>query len=138
VTWLLHDPWTRLLVATNGFGAWPCVGPVGSGCVDPRYSFAMVPVGGARFPYVPVALVGAVALAALLILRAVSRLGTPAWTPSRASLALGIAIPFFAAGAVWVFYGVVDLVHGDFSRLSYVDAGLLALMVAGTALTTRH
>jgi hypothetical protein len=139
VTWLLHGPWTRLLVATDGFGTWPCVGPIGSGCVDPNYwSFAMVPVGGARFPYALVALVGAVVLAALLVLRAVTRLGTPAWTPSRASMAFGLAVPFFVAGGLWVLYGVVNVAYGDFSRLSYVDAGVLALVVAGTAVIQRR
>ena len=120
LTWLLHWPWLRLLVATDGFGTWPaCVKPVGVPCVGTRISLDMVPVGGARSPYAFVALGGAVALVVLLMLRAATRLGTPMWTPSRTSMALGIAVPFSAVGAFLLFYGVVDLVHGPghYSRL---------------------
>jgi hypothetical protein len=140
LTWLMHWPWSQLLLATNGFGTWracPEFMPVDD-CLHQRITYPMVPAGGAKFPYAFVALGGAVALVVLLVLRATTRLGTPECTPSRVSLTLCIAVPFSAIGLAWLLYGVGNLIDGGQSRFSYVVAGGLALALAGTALKHRR
>jgi len=139
LTWLLRWPWQHLLDNTDGLGSWPaCAKGLHPRCVPIRIPIDMVPAGGERFPYVFVALGGVVALAALLVLRATTRLGTPTWTPSRVSMALCVAIPFAAVGSFLLFYGVANLVDRQYSQVAYVVAGTLALAAAGTALRQRR
>jgi hypothetical protein len=91
------------------------------------------PVGGARFPFAVVALVGVGLLIALLIARR-TLLGTPAWTPAGPALRLAFAVPFGVVALLLLFYGT----FGAFAFvqnwiLSYVAAGLLAAAISVTA-----
>jgi hypothetical protein len=142
VTWLLGWPWIRLLIATDRFGAQPnmCDRPwVASdttpACVGYYHGqLDMVPVGGYHFPYLWLAISGVVLMAALLVVRRTTVLGTPTWTPARTSLGLAFAVPFGLTGVVLMFYGVT----GAFAmaqewELSYLTAGLLAFVIGAVA-----
>lgn len=133
LTWLISWPWVKLLIATERLGQWPMCGPNSANPDCLRYEhnrIAMVPAGGLRFPYAVVALAGAIILATLIMLRRVTRLGTPIWTPTRSSVSLALALPLSLAGTILTAYGLLDMVHGRFGRLSYIVAGTVALTAA--------
>jgi hypothetical protein len=140
LTWLIGWPWAKLLVTSGRFASWP---PCGSSAPTPEClnkvhaSLDMVPAGGARFPYLFVAAFGAAVLTALFWLRRGTRLGTPAWTPSRAATTLCLAVPFTCVGTLLMFYGVTDIVDGHYMRISYMVAGTTALATAFTVLRLR-
>lgn len=138
VTWLVGWPFARLLIATDRAVPWgPCgYDRTGDACLREVHAFVdAVPWGGARFPYPALAVVGALLMVVLLVCRRFTRLGTPMWTPSRGYAAFAVAVPFSVVGALLVFYGVVD---GNVGRLSYVVAGVLALVTAAGALWWRR
>jgi hypothetical protein len=140
VTWLVGWPVARLRVGTHQFSPWSACGAntASAECLrEVHASFGAVPFGGARFPYPMVAVIGALVLIALLVLRRTTRLGTPMWTPPRAYTALAFAVPFSVIGALLVFYGVNEIVDTHFVRLSYVVAGVLALAVTAAAFGSR-
>lgn len=151
VTWLLGWPWTRLLLATDRFGAQPdmCARPwVPS---DPtvdcftqyRGYLNAVPDVGDRDAYPWVAVSGVLLLTAWLLLRRITVLGTKAWTPTPITVRLGLAAPFGLAAPVLMFYGITGLYwQAQNWSLSYLVAGLLAagisvaaIAASGTGLT---
>lgn len=143
VTWLLGWPWTRLLIATDRFGTQPdmCGRPwvPANATVDCftqyRESLNAVPEGGDRAAYPWVAVGGLLLLAAWLLLRRSTALGTRAWSPSPLGLGLGLAVAFGLAAPVLMFYGVAGLVwQAQAWALSYLVAGLLAAGISVAAI----
>ncbi|GAA3206286.1 permease prefix domain 1-containing protein [Dactylosporangium siamense] len=142
LTWLLGRPFAQLLVATDRFGRdrnmcerpWVPSEP-GLDCAGHYFGqLDRVPVGGARFPFAVVALIGIGLLVALVVARRWTPLGTAAWTPAGPTLGLAFAVPFGFVALLLAFYGVV----GASARmqnwtLSYFVAGLLAGVIAVVA-----
>ncbi|WP_327004637.1 permease prefix domain 1-containing protein [Dactylosporangium sp. NBC_01737] len=142
VTWLLGRPFAQLMIATDRFGSQrdmcerPWVpGTPGLDCAALYQSqLATVPAGGARFPFVVVALAGAALLAALFMARRWTALGTPAWTPAGPALRLAFAVPFGLVAALLLFYAALGA-HAFMQSwtLSYATAGFLAGVISVVA-----
>ena len=143
VTWLLGWPWTELLIATDRFGAQPgmCGRPwvPSNSTVDcvthHRGHLNLVIEGGDRDAYPFVALTGVLLLAAWLLLRRTTVLGTTAWIPTPLTLGLGLAVPFGLAAPVLVAYGIAGIFwQAQDWTLSYLMAGLLAAGISAAAI----
>jgi hypothetical protein len=148
LAWLLGRPFALLMIATDRFGRQPdmCDRPwvpsePGLDCAG-YYSGELnrVPVGGARFPFAVVALIGVGLLIALVVARRRTPLGANAWTPAGPALGLAFAVPFGFVALLLLFYGIL----GAFAfmqnwTLSYLVAGLLAgvIGVIGVAAARR-
>ena len=141
VAWLLSWPWTRLLIATDRFGAYPmCERPripaVLIDCV--RYNqqdLSLLPGTGNDFPYLVIGGLGMVLVVALLILRRATSLGAPSWTPSRAATGRTFAVLFGLTGVALV----IEAIDGLFKDVQYyvlsdVVAGLLAFVIGVAAI----
>ncbi|SCL25575.1 hypothetical protein GA0070616_3131 [Micromonospora nigra] len=142
VTWLLGWPWTRLLIATDRFGTQPAMcsrpwvpsNPTVDCFTQYRGHLYAVPEGGDREAYPWVAVVGLLLLAAWLLLRRFTVLGTTAWTPSPVTLGLGLAAPFGLAAPVLMIYGITGLYwQAQNWAPSYLIAGLLAAGISVAA-----
>ncbi|MCA2219247.1 permease prefix domain 1-containing protein [Jidongwangia harbinensis] len=145
LTWLLGWPWTRLLIATDGFGGrpdmcgrpWVPPDPAADCFTRYREYLHLVPQGGDRDTYPWVAVGGALILVAWLLVRRTTVLGSAAWTPAPVVFGLGLAVPFGLAAPVLAFYGI----SGAFPQaqnwaLSHLTAGLLAAVIGVAA--ARH
>jgi hypothetical protein len=136
---LLSEPWTRLLIATDRFGASPMCD--GSGlspaeCLQIyRSEVALLPGVDNGFPYPVAAGLGVVLVVALLILRRTTALGAPRWTPSRRAAGLVFAVPFGLTG-VGLLIEAIDGVTKDvqYYVLTDVVAGLFASVIGAVAL----
>ncbi|MEV4510825.1 permease prefix domain 1-containing protein [Dactylosporangium sp. NPDC049525] len=142
VTWLLGRPFAQLMIATDRFGSqrdmcerpWVPATP-GLDCAALyRSQLNTVPAGGPGFPFVVVALIGVALLAALLVARRWTALGTPAWTPAGPALRLAFAVPFGLVALLFLCYGALGA-HAFMQNwtLSYVTAGLLAGVISVVA-----
>ncbi|MEV4344539.1 permease prefix domain 1-containing protein [Actinoplanes sp. NPDC049596] len=144
LTYLLSEPWTKLLIATDRFGAHPmCEPPWFTPDIGPcagvyRMDVSLLPGVDNGFPYAVTGAIGAVLTIALLILRRTTVLGTPSWTPSRrvVRLVLGLSFGLIGVGLV------VEAIDGIFKDVQYYVladfvAGLLAIIVAAVALGWR-
>jgi hypothetical protein len=82
-----------------------------------------------------VAVAGLLLLAAWLLLRRTTVLGTKAWTPTPVALGLGLAVPFGLAAPLLMAYGIAGLYwRAQDWTLSYLMAGLLAAGVSAAAI----
>ena len=143
VTWLLGWPWTRLLIATDRFDTqpgmcsrpWVPSNPTVDCFTQYRDNLNVVLEGGDREAYPWVAAGGVLLLAAWLLLRRITVLGTKAWTPTPVMLALGLAVPFGLAAPVLIVYGVTGFAwQAQDWALSYLTAGLLAAGISVAAI----
>ncbi|WP_250036703.1 HAAS signaling domain-containing protein [Paractinoplanes maris] len=136
LTWLLSGPWTRLLIATDRFGGHPmCEGPwmppFPIDCVEAyRQDVALLPGVGNDFPYQLVGGLGVALVVALLILRRITALGAPSWTPSRTVPGLVFAVLFGLTGVALL----IEAIDGVFKEVQYyvvadLVAGLLAVTI---------
>jgi hypothetical protein len=140
-TWLLGWPWTKLLIATDRFGAqpdmcsrpWVPLYPTADCFTQYRENLNVLIEGGDRDTYPFVALAGVLLLLAWLLLRRTTVLGTQAWTPP--PVALGLAVSFGLAAPVLMIYGVAGLYwQAQDWTLSYLTAGLLAAVISAVAI----
>jgi hypothetical protein len=140
LTWLLSWPWTRLLIATDRFGAHPmCERPwIPPGPIDcvrvHQQEHSLLPGTDNDFPYLFTAGIGVALVVTLLILRRTTALGAPSWTPSRTP-ALACGVVFVLAGAVLSIEGI----HGisldvQYYVLAHLVAGVLASAIGAVAL----
>jgi hypothetical protein len=143
LTWLLGWPWTKLLIATDRFGTqpgmcsrpWVPSNPTVDCFTQYRGNLNMVLEGGDRDAYPFVAVAGVLLLAAWLLLRHTTVLGTKAWTPTPVTLGLGLAVSFGLAAPVLMAYGITGLYwQAQDWALSYLTAGLLAAGVSAAAI----
>lgn len=154
VTWLLGWPWTKLLIATDRFGAqpdlcsrpWVPANPTVDCFTQYRTNLSVVLEGGDRDAYPWMAMAGVLLLAAWLLLRRTTVLGTKAWMPSPVTLGIGLAVPFGLAAPVLMVYGITGLYwQAQDWTLSYLIAGLLSAVISAAAIrrvrassTARH
>jgi hypothetical protein len=142
VTWLLGWPWTRLLIATDRFGAqsnmcdrpWIPANPTAACATVYHGMLDAVPIGGDQFPFLAIAICGGALLIGLLAVRRATVLGGSEWTPARAPLGLAIALSFGLTASVLLFYGTTGAVSAAQNwSLSYLTAGLLAAAISAVA-----
>lgn len=143
LTWLLGWPWTRLLIATDRFGTqpdmcdrpWVPSHPTVDCLTQYREYLDLVPQSGDRNTYPWVAVGGLLLVAAWLLIRRSTVLGTTAWTLTPSVLGLGLAVPFTIAAPVLVAYGVIGLSwQAQDWALSYLMAGLLAAVTSAVSI----
>lgn len=143
LTWLLGWPWTQLLIATDRFGTqpgmcsrpWVPSNPTVDCFTQYRGNLNIVIEGGDRDAYPFVAVAGVLLLAAWLLLRRTTVLGTKAWTPTPVAVGLGIAVSFGLAAPVLTAYGIAGLYwQAQDWTLSYLMAGLLAAGISAAAI----
>ncbi|WP_127501327.1 permease prefix domain 1-containing protein [Actinoplanes solisilvae] len=139
ITWLLSGPWTRLLIATDRFGAqpdmcerpWVPLNPAVDCFTQYREYLNLLPHGGDRDTYPWVAVGGVAVLVAWLIVRRVTALGTPRM--------ILLSVPFGLAALVLTTYGVLGVFHQAQNwALSYLVAGLFAAGTSVAALVNRN
>ncbi len=143
LAWLLGWPWTKLLTATDRFGTQPgmCGRPwvPSTRSVDCftqyRGNLDIVIGGGDRDAYPFVAVAGVLLLAAWLLLRRTTVLGTTAWAPAPGIRGLGLAVAFGLAAPVLMAHGITGL-HWQAQEwtLSYLMAGLLAAGISAAVI----
>ena len=142
LTWLLSWPWTRLLIATDRFGAHPMCeppwippGPVDCLRLHREHDVSLLPGADNGFPYLHVAGLGVALVVALLLLRRTTALGASRWTPKRTVVGLALAIPFGLAGVALIVEGI-DGVTKDVQYYVLTDlvSGLLACVISAVTL----